>query len=66
MRIDAYWGEAVRIHPRGDEMPPVPQLTAVSAAEQTYVHRHRALYEKLETVLAEMTGRDNDDQTEVA
>ena len=66
MRIDAYWGEAVRIHPRGDEMPPVPQLTAASAAEQTYVQRHRALYEKLETVLAEMAGRDNDDQTEVA
>lgn len=66
MRIDAYWGEAVRIHPRGDEMPPVPQLTAASAAEQTYVQRHRALYEKLETALAEMAGRDNDDQTEVA
>lgn len=66
MRIDVYWGEAVRIHPRGDEMPPVPQLSAVSKAEQTYVQRHRALYEKLETVLAEMTGRDNDDQMEVA
>lgn len=45
-RLDIYWNAALRCHPEGDALPPVPEIIPSTRAEEAYWALHRHLAEK--------------------
>lgn len=54
-RLDIYWNTALKYHPMGEAMPPVPESVMTFRAEETYTALHRELMARAAAMQPDMT-----------